>query len=109
MPRGTTQSQLYRAQTLYYSAVHPDTDEVMHPAGRMGAQVPCGMVITGILLALYKYALSVTHTLVIVGVRLVCVHCRTTPQVLFAQFINQTFNAFVNYTNRNAKSQTTNE
>jgi tricarboxylate carrier len=87
VPRGTTQTQLYHAQTLYHSAVHPDTDEIMHPAGRMSAQVPCGMVITGILLALYK----------------------TTPQVMFAQFINQTFNAFVNYTNRNAKSQTTNQ
>lgn len=35
--------------------------------------------------------------------------CRTTWEVFVAQFINQTFNAFVNYTNRNAKSQTTNE
>lgn len=87
MPRETTLEQLYNAQTLYNSAVHPDTDEVMHPVGRMSAQVPCGMVITGILLALYK----------------------TTWEVVFAQFINQTFNAFVNYTNRNAKSQTSNE
>ena len=61
VPRGTTQTQLYHAQTLYHSAVHPDTEEIMHPAGRMSAQVPCGMVITGILLALYKYAFSITH------------------------------------------------
>ena len=61
VPRGTTQSQLYHAQTLYHSAVHPDSDGIMHPMGRMSAQVPFGMVITGILLALYKYAFSITH------------------------------------------------
>ena len=63
MPRETTLEQLYNAQTLYNSAVHPDTDEVMHPVGRMSAQVPCGMVITGILLALYKYILIVLQNL----------------------------------------------
>ena len=47
--------ELYNAQVLYNSAIHPDTDEIMHPVGRMSAQLPCGMVITGILLALYKY------------------------------------------------------
>lgn len=47
--------ELYNAQVLYNSAIHPDTHEIMHPVGRMSAQLPCGMVITGILLALYKY------------------------------------------------------
>lgn len=55
IPKGTTVKELYNAQVLYNSAIHPDTHEIMHPVGRMSAQLPCGMVITGILLALYKY------------------------------------------------------
>ena len=37
------------------------------------------------------------------------IYCRTNLQVVFAQCVNQTFNAFVNYTNRNAKSETSND
>lgn len=55
IPKGTTVKELYNAQVLYNSAVHPDTHEIMHSVGRMSAQLPCGMVITGIMLALYKY------------------------------------------------------
>ncbi|EDV20753.1 Sideroflexin-1 [Trichoplax sp. H2] len=81
-PPGTTLQQIRQAKTIYDSAFHPDSGDLMNVIGRMSFQVPGGMIITGCMLQWY----------------------RTMPAVVFWQWINQSFNALANYTNRNAKS-----
>ncbi|VDK67590.1 unnamed protein product [Onchocerca ochengi] len=81
-PHGTTVEDLQRAQAFYGSAFHPDTGQLQTLPGRMCANAWGGTLLCGAMMLWYK----------------------STRAVVFWQWANQSFNALVNYTNRNAQS-----
>lgn len=84
-PADASIEKIIYAKKLYESAFHPDSGELQNIFGRMSFQMPGGMAITGAMLQWY----------------------RTNTAVIFWQWVNQSFNALVNYTNRNANSSLT--
>ncbi|XP_061714012.1 sideroflexin-2 [Cydia pomonella] len=84
-PANTPMDKVVRAKQLYESAFHPDSGELQNVFGRMSFQMPGGCLVTGAMLQWY----------------------RTGTAIVFWQWVNQSFNALVNYTNRNANSPLT--
>jgi len=87
LPDGVTEDEAWAAKQLYDSSFHPETGEKQILLGRMSFQMPGNTIISGCMIYF-------RHTV---------------PQIMFFQWVNQTFNAVVNYTNRNASAGITNQ
>lgn len=82
-----TEEELWKNKYLFDSAYHPDTGELMVLPGRMSFQVPGNTVMITMMLAFSK----------------------TLVGLIVTQWINQSFNALVNFTNRSGNSELTDE
>ncbi|KAL5021405.1 hypothetical protein ScPMuIL_000560 [Solemya velum] len=84
LPPGISNKELWEAQKVKQAIIHPDTGEKIYMPFRMSGFVPFGApIVTGLLLP--------NPTLV---------------QTIFWQWLNQSHNAAVNYSNRNASKPT---
>ncbi|CAL1575599.1 unnamed protein product [Knipowitschia caucasica] len=80
LPPGVTNEQLWKAQKIKQAIIHPDTNEKILMPFRMSGFVPFGTpVVVGLLLP-----------------------NQTLMSTIFWQWLNQSHNACVNYSNRNA-------
>lgn len=83
-PSGTTDADLWRARRVLEASLHPDTGEPILPLFRFSAFVPVNMVIV-----------TATVTPAVMS---------SFPATAFIHFFNQTYNAAINYANRNASN-----
>ncbi|CAN0064623.1 unnamed protein product, partial [Hapterophycus canaliculatus] len=84
VPEGTTDADLWHARRVLESALHPDTGEPIFPLFRFSAFVPVNMVIV-----------TATVTPAVIS---------SFPATASVHFLNQTYNAAINYANRNASN-----
>ena len=80
-PASTTEDDVWEAKALCDSAVHPDTGEYMNVMGRMCFQPTGSSALSALLLT---------------------VGLKSTAMQLFLQWVNQSYMALLNYSNRNA-------
>ncbi|XP_076156580.1 sideroflexin-5a isoform X1 [Alosa pseudoharengus] len=84
LPPGVTDAQLWEAQKIKQAIIHPDTGEKIFMPFRMSGYIPFGTpVVVGLLLP-----------------------NQTLLSTVFWQWLNQSHNACVNYSNRNASQPT---
>lgn len=84
VPHGTSDEDLWNARRVLESSLHPDTGEPIFPLFRFSAFVPVNMVIV---------TATVTPAVL-----------RSFPATACVHFCNQTYNAAINYANRNASN-----
>ena len=89
LPAGTTDADLWHARKIKESMVHPDTGEVVFAPLRFSAFTPVNLGIVALMLQPGTVASPV--------------------RTIFIHWLNQTYNASMNYANRNASNPVSNQ